>query len=528
MDRLSRRSTAVSPMDSSEVSAVASFIDGPDRRQPAKIRTQTSGSSSQVSNLKDLESHSKTQAAGTGLDLKINSTSKLWYKCKDVNRAVCRALGLAIIPYAFRSLRRVTGKGLHEPTKIAIRKSYTIAILRGLIHVLPISFALAEIVLNWNIYYIGVSPYNQAVYQLLAKIHEIMIQASLATVILAYIRHELAFGGGLPLGALVSGLQISQFAYLWSMEFWGTLRSTTYPISRKLKLLIVILTCFTVAILAGPSSAVLLIPRLDFWPAGSTDIWINATPDDIYPSLNGCPSSEWETIQQYLAAFKYYIPAEYDKTYEEVEGPNAITLSGSSSQRLLMSQEDVAHDGRMAPVFSTTPMAAVADALVTTSGLWSLSLANVTAQTGHGAPLSDQSDATQSLSGDSLQGFTAGICVPDLIFNKTDNSPLALPLLYYANDPSLVDSNITYDNFTSPMIMHPSLTRDQILENASNESQYFIQWISTPKEKFNGSSIGAAILLPQSQNPSQEQTLQKVGLNLLIPRFKAQTKQYLK
>ena len=189
------------------------------------------------------------------------------------------------MPHAFRSLRHVTGNGKHEPIKVAIRKSYTIAILRGLIHVLPISFALVEIILNTNTYYIGVSPYNQAVYQSLAKIHEIMIQASLATVILAYVRHELISDNGLPLGALVSGLQISQFAYLWSIEFWGTLRSKTYPISRKLKLLIVILTCFTVAILAGPSSAVLLIPRLDFWPAGSTDIWINATPDDLYPHL---------------------------------------------------------------------------------------------------------------------------------------------------------------------------------------------------------------------------------------------------
>ena len=199
---------------------------------------------------------------------------------------MCRALGLAIIPHACRSLLHITGKGLHEPIKVAIRRNYTIAILRGLIHVLPISFALAETVLNCNTYYVGVNPYNQAIYQLLAKIHEILIQASLATVILAYIRHELAFGEGLPLGALVSGLQISQFAYLWSMEFWGAIRSKSLSFSRKLRLLIVILICFIVAILAGPSSAVLLIPRLDFWPAGSTDIWINATSDDLYPSLS--------------------------------------------------------------------------------------------------------------------------------------------------------------------------------------------------------------------------------------------------
>lgn len=34
----------------------------------------------------------------------------------------------------------------------------------------------------------------------------------------------------------------------------------------------------------GPSSAVLLIPRLQYWPGGNTDIWLNATSDSIWPT----------------------------------------------------------------------------------------------------------------------------------------------------------------------------------------------------------------------------------------------------
>ena len=151
-------------------------------------------------------------------------------------------------------------------------------------------------------------------------------------------------------------------------------------------------------------------------------------------------------------------------------------------------------------------MAAVADALSTTNYLWLLSLANVTTKSGHGSPLSDQLDAISSLGGDSFQGFSSGTCVPDFIFNRTDNRPLALPLLYYANDPNSADSNITTENFTVPAITHPSLTRDQILGNALDESQYYIQWIATPQERFNGSSIGAAILLPHTWNSSREQS----------------------
>lgn len=49
-------------------------------------------------------------------------------------------------------------------------------------------------------------------------------------------------------------------------------------------MLVVISFCFILAAVAGPSSAILLIPRLADWPAGSTHIWVNATFDDIWPN----------------------------------------------------------------------------------------------------------------------------------------------------------------------------------------------------------------------------------------------------
>ena len=216
------------------------------------------------------------------------SARKLWIQVQDVAKLVLRALGLTIIAHAFRSafrrFRHITGRGLHEPTKKAIRKNKTVALLRCLIHLLPVSFALFEIILNWNTYYAGISIYNQAVYQLVSKIHEVAIQASLTTVVFSYIRHEMTIGNGIPFGALFSGLQISQIAYLWSMEFWGSLRSPHLPLSRKIALLFLIFVSIVLASLSGPSSVILLIPRLDFWFGGSTDIWINATIDSLYPT----------------------------------------------------------------------------------------------------------------------------------------------------------------------------------------------------------------------------------------------------
>ena len=46
-----------------------------------------------------------------------------------------------------------------------------------------------------------------------------------------------------------------------------------------------ILISFVLAAAAGPSGATLLVPRLDYWPAGATHIWLNATGEDLWPTM---------------------------------------------------------------------------------------------------------------------------------------------------------------------------------------------------------------------------------------------------
>ena len=50
-------------------------------------------------------------------------------------------------------------------------------------------------------------------------------------------------------------------------------------------MLFMILICFVLAAAVGPSSITLLIPRLDYWPAGIAQIWVNATSDEVWPSM---------------------------------------------------------------------------------------------------------------------------------------------------------------------------------------------------------------------------------------------------
>ncbi|KAI4134873.1 MAG: hypothetical protein LQ347_001155 [Umbilicaria vellea] len=174
---------------------------------------------------------------------------------KESSKVAFRVLGLSAfiqLLERFSKFRKGIGKRYEEPVKIAIHHNRTTALLRTLIHIVPVGIAMWEVVLN-------------------------------SAIIFSYVRHEIALGDGLPFGALFSGLQINQVSYLWSMEFWGSFSADAIPLRRKLAMIALITVSFALASAVGPSSAVLLIPRLDFWPAGSTHIWVNATFDEIWP-----------------------------------------------------------------------------------------------------------------------------------------------------------------------------------------------------------------------------------------------------
>ena len=52
---------------------------------------------------------------------------------------------------------------------------------------------------------------------------------------------------------------------------------------------------------------------------------------------NGCPSSEWGKIQQYLDLITHSVPQEYLQTYGFTLGTDEMELYGKVSQRQLYS-----------------------------------------------------------------------------------------------------------------------------------------------------------------------------------------------
>lgn len=136
--------------------------------------------------------------------------------------------------------------------------------------------------LNWNTYFVGNVIYNQVYYQFGAKVHEIAIEVSLSALIFSYVKYELMLGDGIPFGALFFGLQVSQASYLWSLEFWGIASSRNISLKSKLHLLLVFAALVFLAAVAGSLSVILLVLRLDYWPAGSINIWINITFETLW------------------------------------------------------------------------------------------------------------------------------------------------------------------------------------------------------------------------------------------------------
>lgn len=433
-------------------------------------------------------------------------------KARVYSGALLRTLGVNLM---FASIRGLVGQTIDEPAKIAIHRNRLISLLHATVHVIPVGVALAEIYLNWHGTFLGANMSGLDYLQFAAKAHEFTILASLSAILFSYVRRELSVGDGLPFGALMSGFQFTQISYLWSMELWGASFSNM-RVQKKLYMIAMITTGVSLAALAGPSSAILLIRRLDYWPAGYTHIWINATSDDLWPNhLNGsfvpqhcsivsnsssdCPYHEWQSIGIYLSLANNIIPAVYQGPY--TISPFSVQLTGQSSLRQLIIQHHVyentsaGYDHEAAQ--STTQQQVIADALTSISALWILGLQKSNSR------LKNQRDAAQTIVSNYYQPYTLVSCGSDLIQGVSDLRPVAFPIPPGSSTQMLNASNVNKSLLQMPAIVYSGLTRSQILETPGPSENYRIRWVELPQDLFNGTTIGA-VAIPPSHNSTQK------------------------
>lgn len=147
-----------------------------------------------------------------------------------------------------------------EPAKIAIEWNRSTAAIRSLVHVVPFLGAVALLALNFRGLLVGNSRWY-AVLQYVAKAHELLMQASIATVFMMYLRRLFILDGSAPFGALFSGLNITKIGYLFSPEFAGSCSTSWSTPWRKATFVVAVVVTVLLAAAVGPLSAVLMLPR---------------------------------------------------------------------------------------------------------------------------------------------------------------------------------------------------------------------------------------------------------------------------
>jgi hypothetical protein len=428
---------------------------------------------------------------------------KFLARCAQGIRIFCRTFGLTVVYTMLRG-------GRPEPQKVAISRSRLVSVVRAFVHLIPVTGAIFIIYINLRGYYIGAYLRNIAYLQFAAKLHELLIQASLAAILSSYIRYELALGAGLPFGALFSALQITQVSYLWSTECWGALLSFQTPLRRRLCLFVVVAITILLATAAGPASALALIPRVGYWPAGSTHIWLNGTRSDLWPDfvnesivplscsetsmLNGvdlCPSSGWQEILKYVRSTETMLNPKI--------APQGTHWSSNDLDSLFGFRGAPTHNIQEASMVSlrtmtictekcssttvTTQQAIVSDALVFIALLWNN-------YASFGTKFGNRRNSIHSVQ--TFQPITGIYC-------STDNDPIhgmddERPILF----EDLMFANLSYTAI--------DVTRAQLMQLPQNTSDFRVVWTDIARSGPEATT-GAIVLHPRDpQNLTQSFT----------------------
>lgn len=439
------------------------------------------------------ESRSR-QALGTGHSRKpLPRLPRGWSRVCHEAGLFLRTIGLGIVVTAFQGFLT---KNFSEPEKIAIRQNRVTALLRALIHALPLGLAIFEIVLNWKSHYVGAFFVKQNYFQFVAKTHEILMQASIATVVLSYIRYQISSSKGMPFGAVLGALQFLQISYLWSMEFWSAIMSKEFTLKKKIRFAGLLLVSVTVAATAGPSSANLLIPRQQTWPKKSSYLAVNATFQDIWPSQledTDIPSS-CSILKISDSELEHECPLfnAYDKIFLTNQFVAAMEVSKA-----------VRPDDTVVTFLMPMTTNGMAGKLVISSCSYSDQQLCATLPQYNlldGIAKDNQDDIMPTHSKDRELGFykriknnyyqpyTAVSCVTDTIQNRFDQAPLRFSRI--AERSSGKDREI---------LSVPGLTRDQFTDNISgNDSGFHVAWADLPQNIFKTEVPGMVILHPQS------------------------------
>ncbi|EAS34724.3 uncharacterized protein CIMG_00078 [Coccidioides immitis RS] len=174
-----------------------------------------------------------------------------------------------------------------ERRKVVLARSRPKALWHFLLfHAVPLGVALFLIVFNIKTYFYGTDGSTVNLLQFAAKAHEVLMQASILTVMIAYIQYLLTNKFAIPFGAIFSVYHIGNIAYLMSPEFFASLTTPWLSVAMKIVFLLFIPFSIALASAVGPSSAIAMLPRFgNYTLPDYTDLALNLTSAELYPDV---------------------------------------------------------------------------------------------------------------------------------------------------------------------------------------------------------------------------------------------------
>ncbi|RAK97567.1 uncharacterized protein BO80DRAFT_363641 [Aspergillus ibericus CBS 121593] len=430
--------------------------------------------------------------------------------------ALLKSLGVTSF---YNTCCKLRGVEVTEKPKVFMYRSKTLASIRCVLHVVPVGAAFALLMLNSAGYYIGgelsgasgQDTEKLAALTFAAKLHELLMLASLGSILITYIRRELAFGEGLPFGAIFTSLQFQDISFLWSLSMWGSIQHDWQRRSTKWFILSLMVICTLLGLTVGPSTSNLMKPRLGDWPAGGTPFWINCTKDVLFPrtvenssSLShcaldnsdlACPAGNWQILNQdYYSFFPRLVDAGSVPQNITVSGAASIRTFGMRSRNLFGSHEMMWGN---AYTIATTPLSVVADSVAELGRLWSYAAANIDV-----GRFKFRNDALFTVN--SLQPVVLTFC-GQTFYDFSNNLTLSFPALGTASlsgGPGTADTSQAsvklYDGYSNDVI------QKQVKSLLQQRSSPSVLWVDDPNLLQPLDATLAAILtLPgtDSSNP---------------------------
>lgn len=221
--------------------------------------------------------HSKAIASTLQLTTREKSNTHLAIQMAGPNlRAFYRSIQFQIVPQATK------WRNSHELKKTAIYRSRKAAIFHALVHIIPLTTATTIVILNVRTMFIGsVSTNVITAIRFASKLLEVLMQASIAAVVLACVRTRVLRSHELPFGGLTTPFTVKDLSSLWSLELWSCLTANNIDVTTRISF-VFFLVAVVLTGLVGPSSAVLMIPRRVSYLT-STELMFLHQSELVYP-----------------------------------------------------------------------------------------------------------------------------------------------------------------------------------------------------------------------------------------------------